>query len=164
MEHAPLNPALRSLKQENYGLEGSQFCTEIPVSKKKKKLGSLHLFWVYTSKWSRKPWLVYNLWECPQELPFSVPIFWCPHVSHWQFLPLWFVPTLFTSTTLLNPPSAFPCTPLITSVFLPSHLFQKPVPHWPREVHRWSKITWLLFRTCSVVLPLRPLFKLLCVC
>lgn len=37
MEHAPLNPALRSLKQEDYALEGSQFCTEIPVSKKTKK-------------------------------------------------------------------------------------------------------------------------------
>lgn len=36
MEHVPLNPALRSIKQEDYGFEGSQFCAERPVSKEKK--------------------------------------------------------------------------------------------------------------------------------
>lgn len=36
MGHVPLNPALENLKQEVYGLEGSQFYTERPVSKEKK--------------------------------------------------------------------------------------------------------------------------------
>lgn len=39
MGHAPVIPALGSLKQGDHGLEGSLFCTEKAVSN---KLGSLH--------------------------------------------------------------------------------------------------------------------------